>query len=248
MERIPLDKIGYEPRYYPRVNGKEDYYTVNLYRDALLGCPDLAFGWTESTPDTGFPPIVVVRATGRTWPYLLLDGLHRLRAYHAADLEEIPAIVERLPETKWFARSAELNATSKKPLGPGDKAFIAEHLEKEGGMSNKEIAKLLMMRVESLERIRAEHTVKLKSTEAKAKLIGRANREIEGKHYGFLKAPFKEFAGTASAESALAVQDPIAGMDTLHILDSAIAVLECGVDDTDEAIAGRLERLRELVK
>jgi hypothetical protein len=246
LERIHLDQIGYDPKYYPRVNGKEDWYTVNIYKDALLAKPSLAFAWTPDHPERGFPPVVLVRATAKKWPYLLLDGLHRLRTYHAAEYDEIPAVVERLPESKWFARSAELNVISKRGLDKGDKAWIAKRLEADG-YTFKEAADLLHMRVESLERIVADCTVKLKASGAKNIPNGRGNREVDGKHFGFLKAPFAEFAGTTTAETALSSQGPVASMDALGILDSCVAVLECGVDMTDEEVVQRIERIRALL-
>lgn len=235
MPKIPLSEIGYDPKFYPRVNGREDWLTVHRYTDAL-----------KADPEKDFPAVVVVKAVAKAYRYMLVDGKHRCAAYKGADRESIPAVVESLPQSKWFARSVELNAAHGRVLDVGDKAWIAVRLE-EDGYTVQEIASLLHMRVESLEKIKIEHVVKIRSAAAKAEPLGRAHREANGRHFGFLKAPFKDFAGTATAEQALAVQDPVSSLDVLHILDSAIAVLECGLDATDEEIAGRLERLRELL-
>lgn len=246
MKRIRIDQIGYDPDYYPRANGREDWYTVNVYKSALLANPSLAFGWTPEHPDRGFPPVVVVRATAREWLYLLLDGLHRLRTYHAAGYEDIPATVERLPESRWLARSVELNVAGKRGLDVGDKAFIARKLEA-AGWAVGDVAALLQMQVETLEKIKASRVVKLTAGAARKIVPGRSNREIDGKHYGFLKAPFVPLAGTANVQEALEAQGPVAARDAAHVLDSAIAVLACGVDMADEEIARRVERLRELL-
>lgn len=235
MERIPLDQVGYDPKYYPRVNGHEDWLTVHRYKDALL-----------ADRHKDFPPVVVVKATGKPYKYMLLDGKHRCKSYALAERGSIPAEVERLPESKWFARSVELNATHGRTLDSGDKAWIAKRLE-EDGYSTEDAAKLLHMRVESLEKIKAEHAVKMTATVAKKLPFGRSHRQLDSGHFGFLKAPFKDFAGSASAESVLAAQAPVSSGGVLNVLDSAIAVLECGVDMADERIVERVEKLRALL-
>jgi hypothetical protein len=232
---INLEEIGYDPKYYPRANGKEDWFTVNKYRDALL-----------SDPAKEFPPVVVVRSVGHREKYLLIDGKHRCEAYSQADRQQIPTIVERLPQSRWFARSVELNITHGRTLDVGDKAWIAVRLA-EDGYSPEQAAGILQMRVETMEKIKAGSIVKLRAKAAKSIPFGRGNREVGESRFGFLKSPFKGFVGTATAESALAVQDPVAASDVLHILDSAIAVLECGVDTTEEEVVARISRLKELL-
>ncbi len=240
MTRILLSEIGYDPKFYPRVNGDSDWLTVHRYSDALT-----------ADEKYDFDPVVVVKTVGRNWPYLLIDGRHRCKSYTQAGREDIPAIVERLPESRWFARSVELNAKHGRPLDSGDKAWIAKRLEADG-YSEEDVAKLLCMRVESLQKIKVEHVVKITSKEGKLRPIGRSHREIEtgGKtlDYGFLKAPFKEMAGTASAESALAVQAPLSSSGVVNVLDSAIAVIECGVDESDPDVGSRMARLRALLQ
>ncbi len=233
---IPVDQIGYDPRYYPRVNGIEDWLTVHRYTDAL-----------KASPLKEFPPVVVVRVHGRAYAYLLLDGLHRTKSYYNAGRETIPAVVERLPQSKWFARSVEMNASHGRTLDTGDKAWAAVRLE-EDGYTIEQAAELLQMRVESLEKIKAEHVVKIKAKAAKSIPSGRGNREVGGGHMGFLKAPFTDFAGTATASGVLAVQESVAARTALSVLDSCIAVLECGIDLSDEKVRGRAERLKELVE
>jgi hypothetical protein len=235
MKKIPLTEIGYDPDFYPRVNGKEDWRTVFRYSDALL-----------ADPARQLPPIVVVVATAKAWAYMLLDGLHRIRAYYRAGRESIPAVVERLPRSKWFARSVELNAAHGRPLDSGDRAYIATRLRKDGYDAGQ-VAALLQMRVESLEKIVAGRVCRISAKASKSIPGGRGNRKMNGEHYGFLKAPFAgSGASPATAEAALAAQGPVSAMDAAHVLDSAIAVLECGVDLADEDIAARVQRLHTL--
>src|SRR5690348_1563432 len=99
MPPINVEEIDYRPEFYPRANGDSEWITVHRYADALA-----------ADPSKEFPPITVVRATGFEFKYLIIDGLHRLRAYFQAKRPQIPANVERLPRSKWFARSVELNA------------------------------------------------------------------------------------------------------------------------------------------
>jgi ParB-like chromosome segregation protein Spo0J len=235
MSLIPLTDIGYDPEYYPRVNGKEDWLTVLKYAEALI-----------AQPRHEFPPVVLVAVSDRGYRYLLLDGLHRIRAYAKAGRAEIPATIERLPESKWMERSAELNSDSKRGLDDGDRAYVATRLQKQG-YSLEKIGKILQIRAERVEKIIAERVRKITVKVAKRIPPGRGNREIDGDHYGFLKAPFIEGAETAAAaEQVLLLQGPVAAREVSQILDSAIVVLECGVDWTDEDIVARVERLHLL--
>lgn len=250
MQRLKIADIGYDPKYYPRVSGREDWVTVQRYKGALLANPKLAFGWSEDHPKAGFPPIHAVRATGFPSPYMLLDGLHRVRTYHAADYEEIPAIIERLPQTKWFERSVELNIRNSRPMDTGDRLYAAKRLE-EDGMDFHSIAGILQMPPESLQKLMVERLVKIPVSELRKKTIpaGRGNREIGGANYGFLKAPFADQNTTPhNACEALAVQDPVAAGNVVQILRSAVAVLECGVDETDEEVVELVVELHRLSK
>jgi hypothetical protein len=103
---LPLDQIGYDPEYYPRVNGKEDWLTVHRYKEAIKAHP-----WKAKPKEAGaFPAVVVAKATGYDWPYILLDGLHRVRAFSAAGLESIAAIVEHLPKS--FQLAGQIGASA----------------------------------------------------------------------------------------------------------------------------------------
>jgi hypothetical protein len=254
MTLLNISDIGYEPKYYPRVNGREDWFTVNIYREALIQNPKKA---DPDSPDA-FPPIYVVKATPsvfrkKPFPYLLIDGLHRIRAYHAAGIGQIAAVIERLPESKWFARSVELNAISKRAFDQGDKAFIAETLTGQG-WSMADVAKLLQMKVESLEKIHTERCQRIKTAAAvkRGKPNGhdqtRARRDINGEEFGFLKAPFTSLCGTSKGKEALQLQERVTSRDASSILDSFIAVLEMQVlDMSDEAIVVKLERVKSLI-
>ena len=234
-KNVPLEEIGFDPKFYPRVNGKEDWLTVHRYTDFLL-----------SDPAADFPPVVLVRVVGKSYKYLMLDGKHRQSGYHGANRTTIPAVIESLPQSKWFARSVELNSAHGRTLDTGDKAFIAVRLEADG-YSVADAARLLHMRVESLEKIKIGAIQKLKASGTKAIPIGRGNREVDGKHYGFVKAPFKDFTGSATAEDALQAQGPLASANVLQILDSCIAVLKCGVNMADADVAVRVAQIKGLL-
>lgn len=234
--KLKLEEIGCDPKYYPRVNGHEDWLTAYRYKEALI-----------ADPSHEFPPVVVVRATGFEFPYVLLDGKHRTKAYASADRESIPASVERLPRSKWFARSVELNATHGRGLDTGDKAWIAERLNEEG-YSDSDVAKLLHMPLESLEKIKATRIVKLTGAAKKVLAEGRGNRTLDRGHVGFLKGPLCAANGTTLAMEALAHQGHVSAHDVSDILDSFIAVLRSGVlDMTNLDIAVKMSAIRELL-
>lgn len=230
---IPVEEVGYDPKYYPRVNGTPDWVTVHRYVEAL----------ELSEP----PPIVVVAATGYEFKYLLLDGLHRLRTFAKVGREEINAVVERIPKSRWLARSIELNIGHGRPMDSGDKAWVATRLDEEGWSRDK-IASLLRMKVESLDRIVSTRCVRISAKAQKRIPEGRSNRKVNGNHYGFLKAALAETNGTARATTALLTQHSVTSHNVLGVLDSVISVLESGVVDTkSEDVAARVLRIKELI-
>jgi hypothetical protein len=248
MQRIKLEDIGYDPDYYPRVNGEEDWQTVYKYKEVLLADPSKADSSKRATKKWHpFPPIVVVKVHGKPYKYLLLDGLHRVKAFAAADFEDIFAIVEKIPESKWLERSTELNVEESRGLGPGDKAFVAMRLEVQGWKIDK-VAKLLQMSKESLERIKIERCHLLKITEAKRIKMGRGNREIGNKRYGFVKSPYRAVTGTSRAGKVLETQGPCSSRNVLSILDSFLVLLDNKlIDLTDEEVVERMVRIKELM-
>ena len=246
MQRIPLDQITYDPHFYPRVNGKEDWFTVNLYKDALAA--DLKKADSRAKPTAHwkpFPPIVVVRIRAGKGTFLILDGLHRLKAFAAAGLEHIYAQVEQLPKSKWLERSAELNADQKRGLDTGDKAWVCQRLESEG-YSRKKIAGILQMSVNALDKIVVTRCQKLRVADAKKLPTGRGNREVNGGHMGFVKAPFIGLTGTDKGRTALRIQGACTSRDVVQILDAFIGVLEAGaLDMTEPEIQGRMNTIQE---
>lgn len=233
---LDLDKIGYDPEYYPRVNGKEDWLTVHRYKEALLSHPDKA---KPGSPGA-FPEVVVVKAVGYDWPYILLDGLHRARSFSAAGYDQIGAIIERLPQSKWLERSVELNIDSKRALDSGDKRWVASRLTADGWKPEK-IAALLCMETGSFEKLMATSVQKLTKASSESIPMGRSNRRIGKEHVGFLKPPFSGLSGTANAQKALRAQSAVSSRDTLQIVESFIALLESrAVDLTDEHLHERL--------
>lgn len=249
MQKISISDVGYEPKYYPRVNGHENWLTVLRYSNHLKVDPRRADPTKHS--NIAFPPITVVKASPKVWkkkkfPYMLLDGLHRIRAFHSADLTEIYAEVETLPESKWFARSVELNVDSKLPFDTGDLAFIAKRLEADG-WSMDAIAKHLLIKVDALQKIYVTRCQKIKITKATKNTVeSRASREIGGERFGFLKSPLAKagLAGTSKGQQALLVQDSVNDSSVISILDSFLAILEGGIVDlSDDAVAGRMAKI-----
>lgn len=243
VEMLPLDQIGFDPEYYPRVNGKADWLNINKYKEALKTHPEKA----DYRREGAFPPIVVVKATGYDWQYLTLDGVHRQSAFAAAGLDKIAAVVEHIPQSKWLARSAELNVDGKMPLGSGDKRWVASKLLDQG-FEKEKISELLCMEPASFERLMATNIEKLTAASSKSIPVGRANRQVGKNHIGFLKAPFTSISGTANAQRALASQQSVSAMESAQIIESFIALLESRAMDThDEHVVERLRKAGELL-
>lgn len=248
MKRIRIDQVTYDPHYYPRANGREDWYRVNKMKDALLVDPRKADANRKTTANwRPFPPIVVVQLVGpgRKSTYLILDGLHRLKAFAAAGLDHIWVEIEKLPKSKWLFRSAELNVDEKRGLDTGDKAWICSRLEADG-YKRPAIAALFQMHIETLDKIMTTRCQKVRVADAKKLPTGRSNRRVNGGHVGFLKAPFADLAGTDKGRIALRKQQSCTSRDVAQILDAFIAVLEShALDMTDEAIAARVSTIQE---
>jgi len=236
---LPIDSIGFDPEFYPRVNGKEDWLTVLRYKEALESHAEKA---DPSIPGA-FPACHVIKAPGFDFPHLLLDGLHRLRAFTAAGYEELPCVIENLPRSKWLARSVELNIDSKRPLDSGDKRWIAHKLAAENWKPER-IAKLLCMRIESYDKIVSSRCQRITSVSGKKAPLGRAHRVIGGNHFGFLKSPFENLSGTANAQIALARQQSVSARNIEQIVASFAALLETHcLDLTDESLVENLRNI-----
>lgn len=244
MQHLEIKQVGYDQNFYPRANGKEDWLTVFRYKEAIVAHPWKA----DVRKRMAFPPIVVVRSTGYDWPYLLLDGLHRLRAFHNAGHEKIWAEVERLPQSKWLARSVELNIDSKRALDAGDKRWVAMRL-KEDGWEDGQVATLLEMEPSSFQKLVSTGCQRLTAKQAEMVPEGRGNRKINGDRYGFLKAPFADATGTANAIPVLQSQGKVSSREPMQIVDSFLALLESGcVDMTNEELVEKLKSARSMLK
>jgi hypothetical protein len=243
VQKLSIADIGYDQKYYPRVNGKEDWLTVHRYAEVLRVHPEKA----DARKKGSFPAVVVVRSHVKDWKWILLDGLHRLRAFYRASLEEIWASVEDVPRSKWLALSVELNIDSKRGLDTGDKRWVAMRLEEEGWKPER-IACLLNMTQASFEKIRGTNIHQLKPSEVEKIQNGRGNRQIGEDRYGFLKAPFGDATDTASAVAVLQHQGSVTAHDAAQIVHSFVALLESKCYDlTDEDTRSGLKRVKVLL-
>lgn len=228
---IQLDKIGHDSKFYPRFHGDCDWQTAYKYSETLA-----------LNPRYQFPPIVVVRSTGKKTPFLILDGVHRKNAYKRAGRKSIPAVVERLPESKWLARAYELNRLHGRPLESSDKASVAVRL-KEQGWSIDKISDLMQMRVASLEKMMVNRVVRI--TSAMSQSLPDVT-EVNGKSFGILKAAL---AGTTEVEEALETQSALSSGSVSAVLDSMISILRAKVIDmSNEDIVGKVKAIKKLMK
>jgi hypothetical protein len=236
VQTLKLEDVGCDKKYYPRVGGEPDWFTVNKYREALI-----------TDPEMEFPPIVVVRSQGEPFPFTIIDGLHRRGAYARAGREKIPATVERIPKSKWLERSVELNSCNARPFDVRDKAWIATRMV-EDGYTIEKVAELLKMRVETLEKIKHDRCVKI-SHKNLGKLPKGSTRQINGEHVGFLKAPLVESADLGHEMDALASQGSVSSRSVLNILDSMISVLRSGVVSmANEEMAAKVKEIKKLLR
>lgn len=248
MQYLPLEKIGVDPRYYPRVGGKPDWYSVHVYADALKADP------RKADPKAGpkvnpFPPVKVIRRAGWDFPFMLIDGLHRMGAHRQAGFEVIAAEIERLPKSKWLARAVELNVHQEhRNFEPRDKAMIAEYLAADG-WTEKKIAGLLQMPIESLIRIRGRVQRVSKSEAKRLTKQGVPVHDSNGHRFAVSKAAVGKAMASGSVVKAMSSQGPMHTASYEGVLDECIAVLESGVVDPKVAeVLERLETIEQLIQ
>jgi len=233
-------QVGFDEKYYHRVELEpKDWQHIYQASDAL-----------KADPSFDLDPIIVVRWTGGKQPHMLLDGLYRMRIYHAAGRDRIPALVlSGLPRSQWFAHGVEIQMRYQfhKNLTPGDKAFIALKLTKEQNWSLADAAKLLKTSTVALQRMLAGKAVPLIASQAIPLRVGYSRRLIGSQNYGFLKGPVRGANGSkAAALAALAVQDHIVATDPFQVMDSFLALLKAGcVDMTDQGVVARITEIKQ---
>ena len=235
-------QVGFDEKFYHRVELEpKDWQHIYQASDAL-----------KADPNFNLDPIIVVRWTGGEQSHMLLDGLYRLRIYHAAGRDRIPAtVLTGLPRSQWFAHGVEMQMRYQfhKNLTAGDKAFIALKLTKEQGWSLAKAAQLLRATQPAVQRMLAGKAIPLTASQAIPLRVGYSKRTIGTQDFGFLKGPVRGANGTkAHALAALAAQDSVAAMDPIQILDSFIALLKSGcVDMTDQDVAQRVLEIKQLL-
>lgn len=230
IEMLPVDDVEYDPDYVPRQSIDLDD-TVQRYREALIADPGFEFP----------AAIVVVRTTGRGARYLIIDGVHRYVAYNQAERRRIPASIEHLPESKWFARAVELNAQHGRPLTQIDRSRIVERLGKEGWSAEK-IAGLLKVRVSTIEPFLIGDEQIQKTTLHAPKRLSRGSYRPPERSEA-LSVPVVDSLGHVVERA----KQP--GSFELATLDAAIRLLETRtVDPSNADVKKRLERLAALAE
>ncbi len=241
MQKIKIDNVGYDPRYYPRESGEEDWMTVAKYLGVLRQNPEKANATNSKVKP--FPPIIVVRASKKPYQYLLIDGLHRTKSFKRYGLEDIYATIERIPESKWLARATELNAAGSRPLTSLDIASVIVRLESRK-FSMKAISDLVEQPIEFLEKIKIDRITKLSPAEAKD--LKKPVWNDNGSHAVLLKKPFKDFSGTSRAKDLEKYQSRFNDLNCSAILNSCADLLESdALDLTDIKTIEGLERVKE---
>ncbi len=251
MQKIRIDSIGYDPKYYPRQAGQEDWITVARYAETLRQNPEKAN--SDNLKNKPFPPIIVVRATAKKkYKYLLLDGLHRTKALKQRKFLHIYAEIEKLPESKWLARATELNADSKRPLSDMDIASIIIRLEgnayplsKISDLTGKTVERLEKIKIERITKIQSKPGDKFSKTGTNGDKTGVGTFRPGNGESIILKAPYKQFSGTSRAEELEPFQSRFNDRNCSQILNAAADLLESdGLDLTDPKTIEGLDRLQ----
>lgn len=235
--------VGFDAKYYHRLNpDADDWPQIHERVDAL-----------KADPEFDMAPITVVRWSRGKLPFMLIDGLYRLRAYHAAGRTRIPAtVVSGVPQSQWFQRGVEIQMKYQflKRLDPQDKAYIATKLQAEYGWTIAQAAALLRVTPGAMQKMVAKRAVPLTAGQA-VPLVAKGSHEVRrlgGQDFGFLKAPFTESNGSPAVVNALAEQAPVAATGPLQVLDSFLALLRSGcLDMADQAVKDRVSEIKRLL-
>ena len=213
---LPIGKIEIDKRLYPRM--QEDWMTTLEYSDALKSGAE-------------FPPIEVALLNNR---FVLIDGLHRIRAYKQNKKTHITCNVYKdLEEREIYARAVKANIIHGRRLAPIEKAKAILRL-KQFKYTEVEISKILAM--------------------PKANLVSFANKRVCYSPSGreiLLKAPLKHLGGTSVEEDTNLenIEGVFGSKSQTSILEELIVLLENNLlNIKDIKILSRLIKIEGLIE
>lgn len=228
VRRLPVDDLEYDPAYFPRIGVDLDE-TVRKYAENLMA-------------DSGFdfPPVVVFSHPTRR--NVIGDGVHRYLAYQRAGRTTIPAVVESLPESQWFARAVELNLIHGRPLGHLDRGKVMDRLQQDGWAVEK-VAKLLKIRASEVVAFKANPgDVQAVTAHPKARTRARPRQDYT------TPPPAGNGRSKIVTPTVPPVSQPARAANALTQLDGAIRALESGeADPADPQVKERLVKLKQLL-
>lgn len=151
---LPNNKIYIEEEIYPR--NQCDWQLIHIYKEGMKLGAD-------------FPPILVGKESDNK--YILIDGVHRYKAWAALKKNPIPVILSQKPKKDWFAEAVEVNVKHGKRLSTQERLTSAIRLQEMKYMDS-EIATIIGMSKADMKKFIAERAIL--STSTKEALISKA--------------------------------------------------------------------------
>ena len=235
--KLKIDQIYYSDQIYPRTS--LNYIHVEQLADAIKAGYKL-------------PPIIIADVDGQK--NVLIDGLHRIKAYLRVGIEEIECKwIGKLTLREAIVEAVRRNSAHGRSLSPFEKrAFIMK--SKILGIKDDKIAEALRIPIEKVERLSISSISYLD-----VELEDRLNRKpivqilyehnvrnplIEELMAYIPKKPLQRVAENLEASSMMQAQKSLAAMSQIHLLKQVIDLIDSNAIDLENPEV--ISLLREL--
>lgn len=220
LERVPIEKLVQDFRFYPRTSVSSTHVTAMLY--AL-----------ES--GAVFPPLRV------TQDYRIIDGFHRYDMYKRHGDTEVSVQVEHAADdAEFYLRAVEANSTHGRPYVPFEYKRIISMAEG-FGLSTEKIANVLHITAQRATDIRRGFAVKVPNG-----VLGGTRSATSAEGVGVpLKGSVMHLAGKqVSATQAEVIEHKLTGMNALFLVNQLLLMMDHNLLDMHNQ--GLTQKLGEL--
>jgi len=224
--KLEIGQISYSDQIYPRA--AINYIHVEQLVDALKAGYRL-------------PPITIADVNGEK--NVLIDGLHRLKAYFKVGAEKVECEwIGKLSLKDAIVEAVRLNSAHGRNLSPFEKrAFIAK--SKKLGIKNDKIAEALRMPIEKVEKLSISSIsyfgINLEDRLNRKPIIqilhehGYRTPLIEELMAYIPKKPLQKVAENLEADSMIQAQKSLAAMSQIHLLKQVIDLIDSNAIDLE---------------
>jgi len=209
---LKLEEVKVDNELYPRIH--PDWITTARYFNALKA-------------GAKFPPICVAKL-GKE--FILVDGLHRIKAFKANKEKYISAeLLTGLDKKQIYVEAVKRNMGHGRQFSTQEVTGIIITLG-QWKLSEKQISQIVRLPAKSLKPFVAKRMTRITET----------HEEIP------LKAPLRNLAETEVLSEPN--QDRVSGTSQVQMFDNIITMFENGwVDTSDKLVVSRMKKLKKLL-